>query len=916
MRRRKKLFYRKIAYGLGLLLFFGGPCYSDRIFADQKADAQIEVAPFTYQDLDYEYTESELESFGQTSAENQISLFSMEDDLDVQGSASTESALPVAYGVNEQGEITDQLPSLKNQGSYGNCWAFSALGASEAGLIQKGYADASIDLSERQLTYYFFNKGSDISDALGGTKGDYNENVSTNSYWNIGGNSLLTIWQMASWCGPVKEELAPFSQTMNTEDKVGLMGQANSNEMAYGTDAYHLQNAYVLSIGSSYKDEGQRNLIKEMILKYGALGMSYYAQRTSTSGFDNVENNCYYNNRYTSTNHAIQVVGWDDRFSKENFNASNQPEGDGAWLMKNSWGEEGGDKAQTGYFWLSYYDYSLRDAVGATTKYAYVFDLEPADRYDQIYQHDGDAGHKRLGNESGVYYALTKAANVFAVSDNSTNPEYLEAVGIGESRANISYTLSIYTDVTSQEDPTAGVLALEQSGVIPYNGYHTIPLTERVYLSPNSRYSVVFTFEENGAYVYASRNFTYSPWKFTCENHVGESFFIRSGSSEWLDCAKNDLTEPLSLRIKGYTSFASKVMLKEDVVSFSELGQMQQIELEHVSDGCEREGSVSENSLSENSLSENSLCGNREKEKMKQYHWISRDESIVSVNEVPDTKGMQAVLCAKGQGFTTVTALDEAGGVVATCYVTALKPENTYLVRQAEASDPAKEDSKTDLENQDPTKQESENPNTGDTTEELNDPITNTVVLKKITNLSLKASLGKVKLSWKKNTSVDGYAIYRATSKNGTYQRIKRIKGKSKTSALLAAYQIKNGKKTAYYYKVCGYKVSNGKCYYGIRSNPVTYAPKQTTLLAKRTNKKTVKLTWKRVPKADGYILYRKVGNKKMGIFATISGRKNTTYLDKEAKKGRKYSYKIRAYRLLKGTKIVGISSNVVKVKS
>ena len=49
----------------------------------------------------------------------------------------------------------------------------------------------------------------------------------------------------------------------------------------------------------------------------------------------------YYNYAYESksTNHAIAIVGWDDTISKEKFtiDGTYTPEGDGAWLIKNSW---------------------------------------------------------------------------------------------------------------------------------------------------------------------------------------------------------------------------------------------------------------------------------------------------------------------------------------------------------------------------------------------------------------------------------------------------------------------------------------------------------------------------------------------------------------------------------------------------
>ncbi len=38
-------------------------------------------------------------------------------------------------------------------------------------------------------------------------------------------------------------------------------------------------------------------------------------------------------------NHAVTIVGWDDTVPVSYFNAEHQPPGPGAWIVKNSWGE-------------------------------------------------------------------------------------------------------------------------------------------------------------------------------------------------------------------------------------------------------------------------------------------------------------------------------------------------------------------------------------------------------------------------------------------------------------------------------------------------------------------------------------------------------------------------------------------------
>ena len=52
-------------------------------------------------------------------------------------------------------------------------------------------------------------------------------------------------------------------------------------------------------------------------------------------------------------NHSITIVGWDDDFSKDNFRNGFKPEGNGAWLVKNSRGYQ---DIRSGYMWISYED--------------------------------------------------------------------------------------------------------------------------------------------------------------------------------------------------------------------------------------------------------------------------------------------------------------------------------------------------------------------------------------------------------------------------------------------------------------------------------------------------------------------------------------------------------------------------------
>ena len=72
-----------------------------------------------------------------------------------------------------------------------------------------------------------------------------------------------------------------------------------------------------------------------------------------------------------------------------------------------------------------------------------------------------------------------------------------------------------------------------------------------------------------------------------------------------------------------------------------------------------------------------------------------------------------------------------------------------------------------------------------------------------------KKSKKAATISWNKVSSVQGYQLYRSTSKSGRYQCIKTLSSKSssyKNSGLK--------KKKTYYYKIRAYKKVNGKTFY------------------------------------------------------------------------------------------------------
>lgn len=75
--------------------------------------------------------------------------------------------------------------------------------------------------------------------------------------------------------------------------------------------------------------------------------------------------------------------------------------------------------------------------------------------------------------------------------------------------------------------------------------------------------------------------------------------------------------------------------------------------------------------------------------------------------------------------------------------------------------------------------------------------------------------------------------------------------------------------------------------------------------------KRKVRITWKKVKNADGYQVYRATKkNGKYRLVKVVKGNKKVSYINTKLKKNKKYYYKVRAYRTVKGKKVYGAFSS------
>lgn len=174
----------------------------------------------------------------------------------------------------------------------------------------------------------------------------------------------------------------------------------------------------------------------------------------------------------------------------------------------------------------------------------------------------------------------------------------------------------------------------------------------------------------------------------------------------------------------------------------------------------------------------------------------------------------------------------------------------------------------------------------------------------------------KVKLTWKKIDDAQGYTVYRATSKSGAY----RIAGATAKASEVTFTDSGLKAGGTYYYKVKAYTVKKGALVETKSANTVKVCLKPAKVkISKATaiSKSKIKLTWKKANGAAGYVIYRKAASgKTYKKVKTISKSKTVSYVDTGLKKGKKYSYKIKAYRVIKGKKVYGPWSKVKTVQT
>ncbi|MBQ2678253.1 MAG: Ig-like domain-containing protein [Firmicutes bacterium] len=442
----------------------------------------------------------EVEAYGHHEEGEELNTYIYHDaDVTVPAGTGT-SGVPKSYDLRDKGRVT----TVKNQRNRGFCWAFGAIASFESNLIRKGIAENSIDLSEGHLAYYSgHGKNHYITNQYAGKDTGYLPGDGSNYY--------VAAATLARRYGSVKEAKMPYrslSAKRYHYDKLRVKHQ------------YELTNAFIIETDQTtrhYSRSAYRN-IKRMIMKYGAVA-SYVAypenrkEELARFGTNDPAKMKSYFSSDRIPNHGVTVIGWDDNYSRKKFR--NKPAGNGAWLVKNSFGKKVNDK---GYFWVSYYSPSMCSFVSFQGR---------KNKGKKIYQYDG-AG---VGDD-----ILSADRKVTGVNCFRARKDILvDSLGVWTSEANSKVTVKIYVNKNG-EKPTSGRRLCSRTRRMKYAGYHTVDLGRTVGIprgakfyvlvrvrTPDGRYDMPFEIKVN-------RGITVRPAKLT----RGQSYIKISGV-RWLD---------------------------------------------------------------------------------------------------------------------------------------------------------------------------------------------------------------------------------------------------------------------------------------------------------------------------------------------------------------------------------------------
>ena len=432
--------------------------------------------------------------------------------------------LPVSYDLRDYGRV----PPIRDQSPWGTCWAFGAMSAVESNyLTRKAKGEITADLGDAQTVDFselheaWFIKNNPLKDrAIKPVYGDVDvANIE-------GGFPAMSLAYFARLDGPVLETELPYLSYEVISNDLGFvpglwkyfkdndllpsyktlyyLGRFHASRdvipapdsfaQTYGlpmlrlTDA--LYGAFSPFVGYKERSEVAENdqyrqyididSVKRLIMEHGAVEIAYEHR---FDFIDTVHNSYYLAGSSTQTiNHAVAIIGWDDNYPRTAFSGDKKPDIDGAWLVRNNWGEySGSDK---GYFWMSYCQAIVEGVAFIVEDMPSMFDLT-------YYEHDLLGTCDYMGVEGQKTFW---AANTFKAE---TDGQSLESISFYTTENNAVCEWQIFYDLPNKPVTgpyVAGAVSVSGSQSFPYAGYHTVKLDSPIPLTGGHFFTVVVKF--------------------------------------------------------------------------------------------------------------------------------------------------------------------------------------------------------------------------------------------------------------------------------------------------------------------------------------------------------------------------------------------------------------------------------------
>ncbi len=396
--------------------------------------------------------------------------------------------LPAQFDLRDVGGVS-LVTSVKDQ-QGGTCWTFGAMAAMEGNLLMTGAWEAAGESGEPDLAEYHL-------DWWNGFNQHNNDDLDppSGSGLNVhyGGDYRVTTAYLGRGEGAVR----------------------NIDGQSFDTPPDRFRADYVFFVPRHVEwlvagdDLETIDGIKQAIIDSGVIGTCMCYDNSFMQG-----GLIHYQPPTSSLepNHAIAIVGWDD----DTF-VYGAP-GNGAWLCKNSWGEDWG---HDGYFWISYWD---KHAGHHPEMGAVVFrDVAPPD-WDMAYFHDYHGWRD-------TFTGAARGVNAFV----GRGDEVLEKVSIITTEDGVSFMIRVW-------DRFEGGRLLDllggATGAFVHTGLHTVDLDQPIAVVPGDDFFVELEVSSGGLAFDRTSDIPVllgASSRTIVESTAlaGESFFLQGG--EWID---------------------------------------------------------------------------------------------------------------------------------------------------------------------------------------------------------------------------------------------------------------------------------------------------------------------------------------------------------------------------------------------